>query len=66
MPMSPPDRPTLVKRNRKLAEEASTRMSAAAARTAPAPAATPFTAAITGCGISRRLRTHAPVIRANS
>src|SRR5205809_279815 len=66
MPMSPPESPTLVKRKRKLAEEARTRISAAAASTAPAPAATPLTAAITGCGISRRLRTHAPVMRANS
>ena len=66
MPMSPPESPTLVNRNRKLADSASRRISAAAARTAPAPAATPLTAAITGCGISRRLRTQAPVIRANS
>src|SRR5437879_1882616 len=62
MPISPPDKPTLVKRNRKFADSARTRMSDAAARTAPAPAATPLTAAITGCGSSRRLRTQAPVM----
>lgn len=62
--MSPPDSPTLVNRNRKLADSASSRMSDAAASTAPA--ATPFTEATTGWGMSRRLRVHWPVMRANS
>jgi hypothetical protein len=64
--MSAPARPTLVNRNWNEAERASRRKSAARAMTAPAPAATPLTAATTGSGSSRRPRTTAPVMRVNS
>ena len=59
-PMSAPDRPTLVKRKRKLADRAQTRKSDASAITAPAPAAVPLTPATTGSGTSRRRCTTAP------
>src|SRR4029450_7776691 len=64
--MSAPARPTFVNRNANRAERASTRRSAASAMTAPAPAATPFTAATIGSGHSRISRTTAPVMRVNS
>ncbi|CAM5610329.1 hypothetical protein SRIMM317S_04056 [Streptomyces rimosus subsp. rimosus] len=64
--MSPPERPTLVKRKAKRAEGSAMRKSAASASTAPAPAATPWTAAITGNGHSRMARTTWPVIRLKS
>lgn len=64
--MSPPDSPTRVKRKAKRAVGSATRKSAASASTAPAPAATPCTAAITGNGHSRTARTTCPVIRLKS
>jgi hypothetical protein len=64
--MSAPDSPTLVNRNCREAERASRRRSAARAITAPAPAATPLTAATTGRGSSRSPRTTAPVMRVKS
>src|SRR5215203_5788347 len=64
--MSAPARPTFVKRNENLAELPSSRRSAASASTAPAPAATPLTAATIGIGQSRIAFTTEPLIRVNS
>jgi hypothetical protein len=50
-------RPILVKAWMKLAERPATTRSQHSARLAPAPAATPFTAATTGTGIERRRAT---------
>ena len=61
--MSPPDRPTLVNKKANLAAGVHTRKSAASAITAPAPAAMPCTAAMTGTGQSRISRMTSPVIR---
>src|SRR5216684_1773579 len=61
--MSPPDNPTLVKRNENVAEAAMIRRSAASAITAPAPAATPLTEAMMGRGQSRIRCVTLPVIR---
>src|SRR5438874_5367658 len=61
--MSPPDRPTLVNRKANLAAGVHTRKSAASAITAPAPAAMPWTAAMTGTGQSRISRMTSPLIR---
>jgi enoyl-CoA hydratase/carnithine racemase len=61
--MSPPDRPTLVNRNANRAAGVHTRKSAASAITAPAPAAIPCTAAMTGSGQSRISRMTGEVIR---
>ena len=60
--MSAPARPTLVKKAEE-ADSARILRSAARAMTAPAPAATPLTAAITGTGSRRILSTTAPVAR---
>jgi hypothetical protein len=64
--MSAPVSPTWVKRKRKLADAAQTRRSLASAITAPAPAARPLTAAITGLSSRRIALTTSPVMRANS
>ena len=64
--MSAPASPTLVNRNANDADDASSRKSDASAITEPAPAAIPFTDAITGSGHSRSAFTTAPVIRVNS
>ena len=50
-------RPILLKAWMKLAERAASTRSQASGMLAPAPAATPFTAQITGSGRSRRVRT---------
>ena len=49
-----------------VADAAQTRRSLASAITAPAPAARPFTAAITGLSSRRHALTTSPVMRANS
>ena len=59
--MSAPVRPTFVKRNANFAESAITRRSLASAITAPAPAAVPLTAAITGLSRRRRFSMTSPV-----
>jgi hypothetical protein len=64
--MSAPASPTFVNRNENFAELATSRMSAASASTAPAPAATPLTAATIGSGQSRIALTTEPLIRVNS
>ena len=64
--MSAPASPTFVNRKAKEADRARSRKSAASAMTAPAPAATPFTAAMIGIGHSRMRWTTAPVIRVKS
>src|SRR6202521_3213734 len=61
--MSPPDSPTLVNRNEKVAERARRRRSAASAITAPAPAATLLTEAMIGSGQSRIRWVTVPVMR---
>src|SRR5436190_1450340 len=65
-PMSQPARPTRTNRNAVLALGAARRRSHAIARIAPAPAHTPSTAAITGCGQWRIALTRSPVMRVNS
>ncbi len=64
--MSAPASPTRVNRKANEAESAISRKSQASARTAPAPAATPLMAAITGTGHSRSALTTLPVMRVNS
>ena len=64
--MSAPANPTLGKRNDTFADSAITRRSAAIAITAPAPAAAPLIAAITGLAQRRMFSTTAPVMRANA
>ena len=64
-PMSAPDSPTRVNRNAVLRPGWPKRMSLAIARIAPAPAHTPSTAAMIGCGQTRIARTRSPVIRVN-
>ena len=64
--MSAPASPTFVNRNENFAELATIRKSAASASTAPAPAATPLTAATIGIGVSRIALTTAPLMRVNS
>ena len=64
--MSAPASPTRVNRKANDADSAITRKSQASASTAPAPAATPLMAAITGTGHSRSALTTVPVIRVNS
>src|SRR2546428_7339611 len=64
--MSAPASPTWVNRKAKEALRATSRRSAASAMTAPAPAATPFTAATMGSGHSRIRCTTEPVIRVKS
>ena len=64
--MSAPASPTRVNRKANEADSAITRKSQASAITAPAPAATPLIAAMTGSGHSRSALTTLPVIRVNS
>ena len=64
--MSAPASPTRVNRNANVADLARTRTSDASAMTAPAPAAIPLTAAMTGSGHSRSARTTDPAMRVNS
>ena len=65
-PMSAPDRPTRVNRKAVLASGAARRRSLAMAMIAPAPAQTPSTAAMIGCGQARIARTRSPVMRVKS
>ena len=60
--MSPPESPTLVKRNANLACGVQIRKSAAIATTLPAPAAMPWMPAMIGIGHSRIARITSPVI----
>ena len=60
-PMSEPARPTLTNRNARLARSDSRRKSLARARAAPAPAATPLTAAMMGFSMRRMLPTTSQV-----
>ena len=62
-PMSDPASPTLTNRKAILARSDSNRKSLARARAAPAPAAMPFTAAMTGFSSRRMLRTTSQVSR---
>ena len=64
--MSHPARPTREKRNAVRACGVATRMSDAMARIAPAPAQTPSTAAMIGCGQARMAFTRSPVMRVNA
>ena len=65
-PMSQPASPTRTKRNAVLAAGVPKRRSEAMAMIAPAPAQTPSTAAMTGCGQARMALTRSPVMRVNS
>jgi hypothetical protein len=60
-PMSQPARPTRLNRKATLARGVAIRRSEAIARIAPAPAATPSTAAMIGCGQARIAFTTSPV-----
>ena len=62
-PMSAPLRPTRVNRKAVLQPGWPKRMSLAIAMIAPAPAHTPSTAAMIGCGQARIARTRSPVMR---
>ncbi len=64
--MSAPASPTFVNRNAIFAERAASRKSEASAITAPAPAATPFRTASTGCGARRMALIRAHVMRVNA
>ena len=61
--MSAPARPTRVNRNAVFASGVASRISEAIARIAPAPAQTPSTAAMIGCGQWRIALTRSPVMR---
>src|SRR5213076_3296894 len=65
-PMSAPESPTLVKRNAIFADSAATRMSHAAAITAPAPATVPFSAPTIGRRQRRMARMRSQVSRVKS
>jgi len=62
-PMSQPARPTRVNKNAVFRDGVLRRMSEDMARIAPAPAHTPSTAAMMGCGQARMARTKSPVMR---
>jgi hypothetical protein len=62
-PMSQPPRPTRENKNATRLRAVPTRKSEAIAMMAPAPAHTPSTAAINGCGHERIAFTRSPVIR---
>ena len=64
-PMSQPARPTRLNRNAVFERAVPRRRSEAIAMIAPAPAQTPSTAAMIGCGQARIARTRSPVIRVN-
>ena len=64
--MSAPDRPTFVNRNAMRASSEAIRKSEASAITAPAPATSPLSDAMTGLRSRRILRTRSQVIRVNS
>ncbi len=61
--MSQPASPTRVKRKAVRVRGVASRRSEAIARIAPAPAATPSTAEMTGCGQARIAFTRSPVMR---
>ena len=63
--MSQPANPTRLNRNAVFASGAASLMSADIAMIAPAPAQTPLTAAMMGCGQARMAFTRSPVIRVN-
>ena len=65
-PISQPASPTREKRKAVRACGVARRMSDAMARIAPAPAQTPSTAAMIGCGHARIAFTRSPVMRVNA